>query len=43
MNLRPTTYKLQANKGYIALITVLVTGAVGVAITLSVILLGLGS
>ena len=43
MNLRPTTYKLQANKGYIALITVLVVGAVGIAITLSVILLGLGS
>lgn len=30
-------------KGYIALITVLVTGAVGVAITTSLLLLGLGS
>jgi len=30
-------------KGYVALITVLVTGAVGVAVAVSVILLGLGS
>jgi len=33
----------EMRKGYIALITVLVTGAVGVAITVSLILLGLGS
>lgn len=46
MNLIPKklkSYKLQANKGYIALITVLVTGAVGVAIAVSLLLLGLGS
>lgn len=38
-----TSYKLQASQGYIALITVLVIGAVGVAVAVSVILLGVGS
>ena len=42
MNLQPTTYKLQANQGYIVLITVLLIGAVGAAIAVSVIWLGLG-
>mgnify|MGYP001616035106 CR=1 FL=1 len=36
-------YDKNYQKGYIALITVLVTGAVGVAITVSLLLLGLGS
>jgi len=37
-------FKIQdSNRGYIALITVLVIGAVGMAIAVSVILLGLGS
>lgn len=43
MKLPLTNYQLQTNKGFITLISVLVVGAVGVAITLSVILLGLGS
>lgn len=38
-----TSYKLQATEGYITLISVLVVGAVGIAITLSMLLLGLGS
>jgi hypothetical protein len=37
------SYYLQANGGYITLISVLVVGAVGVAIALSLILLGVGS
>lgn len=41
MIVRPCDKKYQ--KGYIALITVLVTGAVGVAIAISLLLLGLGS
>ncbi len=36
-------YDKNYQRGYIALITVLVTGAVGVAITVSLLLLGLGS
>jgi len=36
-------HKLQGNKGYITLISVLVVGAVGVAITTSLLLFGLGS
>lgn len=34
---------MKKSKGYVALITVLIAGAVGVAATLSVILLGIGS
>lgn len=41
LSLKAKSYKLQA--GYVALITVLVTGAVGVAIAVSLLLLGLGS
>ncbi len=41
MEQRPCDKNYQ--KGYIALITVLVIGAVGVAITISILLLGLGS
>ena len=43
MNLPATNYSLQTNQGYIVLITVLVIGAVGVAIAVSLLLLGLGS
>ncbi len=43
MNLQPTSYNLQAKSGYITLISVLVVGAVGVAVATSLILLGLGS
>lgn len=37
------SYKLQASYGYITLISILVVGAVGVAISVSLLLLGLGS
>ncbi len=43
MNLQTTNYKLPTNNGYITLISVLVVGAVGVAIATSLILLGVGS
>lgn len=48
MKLQTTNYPLQANmwynnRGYITLVSVLVVGAVGVAIAVSLILLGLGS
>lgn len=41
--LKAKSYQLKANNGYITLISVLVVGAIGIAITLSLILLGLGS
>lgn len=46
MNLIPKklkSYKLQARGGYITLISVLVVGAVGIAISVSLLLLGLGA
>jgi hypothetical protein len=36
------TYNLQANGGYITLMSVLIVGAIGTAIAVSIILLGLG-
>jgi len=43
MSSYPTKNRFNSTEGYITLISVLVVGAVGVAITLSIILLGLGS
>lgn len=43
-NMLPTTpYPLPTNKGFITLLSILIVGAVGVAIALSLLLLGIGS
>lgn len=41
--LKTKNYNLKTNKGYVILISVLIVGAIGIAIAVSLLLLGLGS
>lgn len=43
IELRTKNYKLKANKGYVTLVSMLVIGAVGLAVVTSLVLLGVGS
>ena len=43
IGLRTKNYKLKANKGYVTLVSILVIGAVGLAVVTSLVLLGVGS